>query len=160
MIKTLLSKYNQSTYTEKWLSVLSRWGEFWSCMRASYLSSTSGKLLEPEVLFLPFSWCSLLPPARRWFQQGESDRPTVARAVCPWAGMERAFSAVISNGTPSRVYGGQQVCGRDSTVLPPDPGSGSWAVQQEMLVPRGGAGGAVETPLPVHFIPPKRRSVL
>lgn len=80
-------------------------------MKASHLSSTSGEPLEPEVLFLPFSWCALLPPARRCFQQGESDRPTVARAVCPRSGWQRGFSAVTSNGTPSRVYCEQQVCG-------------------------------------------------
>lgn len=116
-------------------------GEFWSSMKASHLSSTSGEPLEPEVLFLPFSWCALLPPARRCFQQGESDRPTVARAVCPRSGWQRGFSAVTSNGTPSRVYCEQQVCGRDSSVLAPNPASGSWAVQQEMLVPLSGARG-------------------
>lgn len=61
---------------------MSRWGEFWSRMKVSSLSSTPGEPLEPEVLFLLFSWCSLFPPARRCLQQGESGRPAVARAVC------------------------------------------------------------------------------
>lgn len=100
MIKSLLSKCNQSTHRDKWLSVWSRWGELSFCTRARILTTTAAKPLPEGCRISRARFCAPISAGRGcsrwalWHSRGWGRAPGTAQ------GTERGSSPCIGHGTP------------------------------------------------------------
>lgn len=134
---------------------MGRWGEFWSCLKLFHF----WKAAQTRRAVSPFLWCSLFPPARRCFQQGESDPPAVQGLSVPG----QAGSEALARSFPMARHLGHAAGCR----------SAGWQHRPAAKARLGCTGGAIgdagtarrgreaaETPLPACSIPLKRRLVL